>query len=68
MAKNKRYKRLAKRMKSYCLEHIFCEGKCPYFKECTSIKYRRGAYPDYENIRYLEKQLKGVKKCTSIVI
>lgn len=61
MGRNKRYKRLAKRMKSCCVKNIFCAGKCPYKKYCTSIEYRRGAYPDYENIRYLEQCLKGLE-------
>ncbi|HBI6990313.1 TPA: hypothetical protein K8N17_002490 [Clostridium perfringens] len=58
MAKNKRYKRLAKRMKAYCVENWYCE--CPYERECEAIKHRKYGYPDNENIRFLEKQLKGV--------
>ncbi|EOU1917712.1 hypothetical protein E6V23_07950 [Clostridium perfringens] len=60
MAKNKRYKRLAKRMKGICINTNLCEYKCPYFKKCTSIEFRMHRYPDYEDIRHLEKCLKGV--------
>ncbi|HII4398179.1 hypothetical protein P5F14_15250 [Clostridium perfringens] len=58
MARNKRYKRLAKRMKAYCSNVLWCE--CPYQKECEAIRYRKDGYPYEENIRFLEKQLKGV--------
>lgn len=56
--KNKRYIRLAKKMKAYCTGH--CNGgtksQCKYYHNCF---YKYILCPKHDSIRYLQSRLKG---------
>ncbi|MBU5486415.1 hypothetical protein KQI86_19120 [Clostridium sp. MSJ-11] len=57
--RNKRYIRLAKKMKAYCNGR--CSGEdwmCKYYKHCF---HRYILCPKLDSLRYLQKRLKGQK-------
>ena len=58
--KNKRYIRLSKKMKAYCTGK--CNGgeqsECKYYRNCFNGYL---LFPKYDNLRYLQLKLKGMK-------
>lgn len=59
--KNKRYIRLAKKIKAHCTGD--CNGgktdECIYYKNCFSTGYL--LFPKIDSLRYLQTRLKGAK-------
>lgn len=62
MAKNKRYKRLAKRMKGNCMVNLACcENNCKMFGSCL-LYLNKCEVPYTSGIRKLEKEIKNNTK------
>ncbi|MDU3600307.1 MAG: hypothetical protein E7F71_13100 [Clostridium perfringens] len=62
MAKNKRYKRLAKRIKGNCIVNsACCENNCKMFWACL-LYLNKSEVPYTSRIRKLEKEIKNNTK------